>query len=57
MAFSKEITGLGNEGRAVDTVYAVFSKVFSTISCTIFLKKNIENGLQIGQQSWLKTIA
>lgn len=57
MAFSKEITGLGDEGRAVDTVYAVFSKVFSTISCTIFLKKILRMDYKIGQQSWLKTIA
>lgn len=55
MAFSKEIPGLEDEGRAVDIVYSGFSKVFSTISCSIFLKKRLEMDYEIGWQSGLET--
>lgn len=39
MPFSKEMAGLEDEGRTVGIVYSVFRKVFSTISCSIFLEK------------------
>ena len=43
--FYDEMTGLVEEGRAVDIVYLDFSKAFDTVSHKIFMKKLMKYGL------------
>jgi len=41
----KQMTRLVGEGRAVDTVYLVFSKAFDTISHKVLTEKLMKYGL------------
>lgn len=49
-----EITGLGDEERAVDIVSLDFSKAFSTVSHEILKKKLVKYGLGEQVVSWIE---
>ena len=45
ISFSDKMTGLVDEGKAVDVVYLGFSKTFDTVSHSILLEKVAAHGL------------
>lgn len=45
---SDEMSGLENEGKAMDIVDLNFSEVYCTVSCKIFTMKLINYGLDVG---------
>jgi len=49
-----EITGLAEEGRAVDIVYLDFSKAFDTVCHKIFIDKLMKNRLEEQTASWVE---
>ena len=54
ISFYNQMTGLVNEGKAVDVVYLDFSKAFDTVSHSILLGKLAARGLNRYTLLWVK---
>jgi len=52
ITFYDEVTGLLNEGRAVNIVYFDFSEAFNTVSHNVFIEKLFKRGLDERTGRW-----